>query len=75
MRYSYAYDEMGRFKEKCASGRRLLSLSYDLNGNLTKQEDVTGKVTEYRYDLLDRVAEVWDNGKRTAEYITIRMTA
>ena len=25
-------------------------------------------MTEYRYDLLDRVAEVWDNGKRTAEY-------
>ncbi len=52
MRYSYAYDEMGRLKEKSASGRRLLSLSYDLNGNLTEQEDVTGKglYTEYAYD-------------------------
>ncbi len=64
MRYSYAYDEMGRLKEKSASGRRLLALSYDLNGNLTEQEDVTGKVTKYRYDRLDRVAEAWDNGRR-----------
>ena len=64
MRYTYAYDEMGRLKEKSASGRRLLALSYDLNGNLTEQEDVTGKVTKYRYDRLDRVAEAWDNGRR-----------
>ena len=68
MRYSYAYDSMGRLAEKSASGRTLLSLAYDLNGNLTRQTDVTGKVTEYRYDLVDRVGGVWDNGKQVAGY-------
>ena len=68
MRYSYTYDAMGRMKEKTASGRRLLAFVYDKNGNLTAQEDVTGKVTEYRYNLLDQVTEVWDSGKRLAAY-------
>ena len=68
MRYSYTYDVMGRMKEKTASGRRLLAFVYDKNGNLTAQEDVTGKVTEYRYNLLDQVTEVWDSGKRLAAY-------
>ena len=65
MRYSYTYDIMGRLREKRASGRKLLSFVYDRNGNLTGQEDVTGKVTEYRYNLLDQVEEVWDSGNRT----------
>ena len=52
MRYSYTYDAMNRLREKCASGRKLLAFVYDKNGNLTGQEDVTGKVTEYRYNLL-----------------------
>ena len=37
-------------------------------GNLTHQTDVTGKVTEYHYDLADNIREVWDNGKKIAEY-------
>ena len=49
---------MGRLSQKSASGRRLVSLSYDLNGNLTEQTDVTGKTTEYRYDVNDRNTEV-----------------
>lgn len=68
MRYSYAYDALGRLTEKRASGRTLLSFQYDLNGNLTRQTDVTGKVTEYRYDLTDNIREVWDDGTRIAEY-------
>lgn len=59
MRYSYTYDAMGRLKEKSASGRRLFALDYDRNGNLARQIDVTGKVTEYRYNLLDQLTEVW----------------
>lgn len=51
MHYGYAYDALGRLAEKRASGRTLLSFQYDLNGNLTCQTDVAGKVTEYRYDL------------------------
>ena len=37
-------------------------------GNLTHQTDVTGKVTEYHYDLANNICEVWDNGKKIAEY-------
>ena len=37
MAYSYAYDAMGRMKEKAASGRRLLAFVYD-------------RLTAYRYD-------------------------
>ena len=68
MRYSYAYDCMGRLTEKTASGRTLISYAYDLNGNLTNQTDVSGKTTEYRYDKVDRMTEVWDNGKQVASY-------
>ncbi|MCI8316894.1 MAG: hypothetical protein HFH74_18030 [Lachnospiraceae bacterium] len=46
MHYSYVYDTMGRLTEKKASGRRLLSFQYDLNGNLTNQTDVTGGRTK-----------------------------
>ena len=30
---------MGRLTRKSASGRTLLTMSYDLNGNLVSQED------------------------------------
>ena len=33
MRYAYEYDEMGRMIRKSASGRTLLALEYDKNGN------------------------------------------
>ena len=68
MAYSYTYDAMGRLSKKSASGRTLLSLEYDGNGNRTRQTDVTGKITEYRFDLLDRLTEVWDDGDKLAEY-------
>lgn len=29
---------------------------------------MSGKTTEYRYDLIDRIREVWDNGKKVAGY-------
>ena len=68
MRYSYEYDAMGRLTKKAASGRTLLSFAYDLNGNLTRQEDVTGKVTEYSYNELDILESVNDNGNILAKY-------
>ncbi|MDE6916054.1 MAG: hypothetical protein K2P39_04570 [Lachnospiraceae bacterium] len=37
---------MDRLAAKSASGRELLSYSYDLNGNLIRQKDRTGKITE-----------------------------
>ena len=69
MAYSYTYDAMGRLSKKSASGRMLLSLDYDGNGNRIRQTDVTGKVTEYCFDLLDRLTEVWDDGDKLAEYV------
>ena len=44
MRYAYEYDEMGRMIRKSASGRTLLALEYDKNGNKVRQIDVTGKL-------------------------------
>ena len=55
MRYSYTYDVMDRLMRKMASGRTLLVLDYDRNGNMISQTDVTGKVTEYHYDVTDRL--------------------
>ena len=59
---------MGRLSKKSVSGRTLLSLESDGNGNRIRQTDVTGKITEYRIDLLDRLTEVWDDGEKLAEY-------
>ncbi len=68
MHYNYEYDIMGRIAKKSASGRTLLSYHYDLNGNLTSQKDVTGKVTEYTYNALDLIEKVTDNGIIVGEY-------
>ena len=43
-------------------------MAYDRSGNRVSQTDVTGKVTEYRFNLLDQLAEVWDDGEKLAEY-------
>ncbi len=68
MSYRYEHDAEGRLVGKSASGRTLLSLAYDLDGNLARQEDVTGKVTEYTYNALDQLERVTDNGTMVAEY-------
>ena len=68
MRYAYDYDAMGRMTRKSASGRTLLALAYDRNGNKISQADVTGKVTEYAYSPLDLLEKVWDDGKELAAY-------
>ena len=68
MRYDYTYYEDGYLKEKSASGKRLLHFEYDLNGNRIMQQDLTGKVTRYQYNILDRLEEVYDNEKRIASY-------
>jgi RHS repeat-associated protein len=68
MRYSYSYHADGRLKEKTASGRRLLAYEYDLNGNKIRQTDVTGKTTEYRFNSLDLLTDLYENGSRIAGY-------
>ncbi len=68
MRYAYEYDVMGRMTRKTASGRTLLALAYDGNGNKVRQTDVAGKITEFVYSPLDLLTEVWDDGHRLAAY-------
>ncbi|MDE7431568.1 MAG: RHS repeat protein [Lachnospiraceae bacterium] len=55
MHCGYAHDTVRRLMEKKASSSTLLAFRYDLNGNLMHQTDVTGRVTEYRYDLANNV--------------------
>ena len=47
MRYEYAYYTHGSLKEKRASGRTLLSYTYDADGRRTSQRDLTGRVTQW----------------------------
>ena len=68
MRYAYEYDAMGRMIRKSASGRTLLALAYDKNGNKVSQTDVTGKITQYTYSPLDLLEKVWDDGRELAAY-------
>ena len=68
MRYDYTYDNMGRLTDKRASGKTLLSYTYDLNGNRATMTDVTGKCTGYRYNSLDRLEEIRDNERVLARY-------
>ena len=65
---TYEYDEMERLVRKSASGRTLLSMSYDKNGNCIRRGDVSGKVTEYQFNSLDLLEKVWDDGKELAGY-------
>ncbi|GAA6306848.1 hypothetical protein F260042K2_26770 [Flavonifractor plautii] len=68
MRYAYEYDEMGRMTRKSASGRTLLALEYDRNGNKVRQVDVTGKLTGFDYDPLGQLTRLTDDGQELAAY-------
>ena len=68
MRYAYEYDAMDRLARKSASGRTLLALAYDKNGNKIRQTDVSGKTTQFNYSPLGLLEKVWDDGKELAAY-------
>ena len=68
MRYAYEYDGMGRLTRKSASGRTLLAMVYDKNGNKVLQTDVTGKTTEFTYSALDLLTKMCDDGRELAAY-------
>lgn len=68
MRYAYEYDGMGRLVRKSASGRTLLAMAYDKNGNKVLQTDVTGKTTEFTYSALDLLTRMCDDGRELAAY-------
>ena len=68
MRYAYEYDAMGRMTRKSASGRTLLALEYDRNGNKIRQIDVTGKLTSFDYDCMGQLLRLADDGQELAAY-------
>lgn len=68
MRYAYEYDVMGRLARKSASGRTLLAMAYDKNGNKIRQTDVAGKTTEFTYSALDLLLKMYDDGAELAAY-------
>ena len=53
---------------KSASGRTLLALEYDRNGNKVRQTDVTGKVTGFEYDRQGQLLRLTDDGQELAAY-------
>ena len=68
MRYEYAYYANGSLKEKRASGRTLLSYTYDADGRRTSQCDLTGKITQYQYTPGGQLSRVMENGRPLAGY-------
>ena len=68
MRYEYAYYANGSLKEKRASGRTLLSYTYDADGRRTSQCDLTGKITQYQYTPGGQLSQVMENGRPLAGY-------
>ena len=68
MRYNYTYYPDGTLKSKEASGKTLLSYTYDFNRNKTSQQDITGKTIKYTYNLLDLPEKICDTGGMEACY-------
>lgn len=65
MQYEYSFNDEGMLESKKASGRTLLSYSYDKNNNIKTIKDITGKSSIYSYDALNRVKEIKDNKENT----------
>ena len=41
---------------------------YNKNGQVSKVQDVTGRLTNYVYDTMNRIKQVYDSGKKVADY-------
>ncbi|WP_238858897.1 RHS repeat-associated core domain-containing protein [Clostridium sp. YIM B02569] len=63
MQYEYAYNIEGMLETKSASGRTLLSYTYDKNNNIKSIKDITGKSSIYSYDDADRVKLIQDDNQ------------
>ena len=53
--YQYDYTANGQLRSKSSSGKSLLEYAYDRNGNITELKDLTGAVTRYTYDSINRL--------------------
>jgi RHS repeat-associated protein len=63
MQYEYTYNIEGMLEAKTASGRTLLSYTYDKNNNIKTIKDITGKSSIYSYDEADRVKLIQDDNQ------------
>ena len=57
MRYSYSYDSMDRLIRKSASGRTLLAMAYDGNGNRTLKRQIGGEI-RYHFNPCNQLKKV-----------------
>ena len=64
----HRYYPSGLRREKRASGRTLMSYTYDLDGRKTSQKDLTGKETGYTYNRNGMLSQVMENGRCLAAY-------
>lgn len=55
--YTFTYDALGR-KLSQTRANTTMSYEYDENGNLSERTDHNGQVTNYTYDVLDRLTNV-----------------
>ncbi|OOM79262.1 tRNA3(Ser)-specific nuclease WapA precursor [Clostridium puniceum] len=63
MQYEYSYNIEGMLESKSASGRALLTYTYDKNNNIKSIKDITGKSSIYSYDDTDRVNLIQDDNQ------------
>ncbi|WP_252225273.1 RHS repeat-associated core domain-containing protein [Clostridium sp. ZBS2] len=63
--YNYTYNDEKLLESKSASGRTLISYTYDKNNNIKSIKDITGKSSIYSYDDADRVKAIVDDNKNT----------
>ncbi|NFA44216.1 hypothetical protein EXM65_17010 [Clostridium botulinum] len=65
MMYNYTYNDEKLLESKSASGRTLISYTYDKNNNIKCIKDITGKSSIYSYDDADRVKTIVDDNQNT----------
>ena len=64
----HRYYPSGLRREKRASGRTLMSYTYDLDGRKISQRNLTGKSTGYAYNRNGMLSQVMENGRCLAAY-------
>ena len=64
----HRYYPGGLRREKRASGRTLMSYTYDLDGRKISQRNLTGKSTGYAYNRNGMLSQVMENGRCLAAY-------
>ena len=56
--YSYEYTPRLKIKSKSANGKPILKYKYDKDNNIVVLKDITGRQTQYKYDIIGRIEAV-----------------